>query len=187
MKDLKSCRIGSAFMIFLLFTLLSACGPVISKNLRTRADLDLTFQEVFQKPEAYKGEIVIWGGEIIQTINQKEGTTLIEISQRSLDWQEEPKEESSSGDRFLVLVEKYLDPFIYRRGKEITVAGKIIGEKTKLRGEVEYHYPYLLAKRVFLWRENYPYYYYPYMPGWLYNPLLGDWDDDWSEDWDYPW
>lgn len=197
MKDLRFCRIGPAFMIFLIFMLLSACGPVISKNLKNQAEPDLTFQEVFQKPEAYKGEIVIWGGEIIQTINQKDGTTLIEISQRSLDWQEEPKEASSSGDRFLVLVKKHLDPFTYGRGKEITVAGKILGEITKLRdqeitvdgkvlgekpklpGEVAYRYPYLLAKQVFLWRKDYPYYYDLYGPWWFYNPLLGDWDDPW--------
>jgi outer membrane lipoprotein len=176
-KGLSFCRKYSALMIFLLSILWPACGPVISKNLRTQADLNLTFQEVFQNPEAYKGKIVIWGGEIVQTINQNEETTLIEISERSLSWQEEPKESSPSIGKFLVLVEKHLDPFIYQKGKEITVAGKIIGEKTQRSGEKEYRYPFLLAKQIFLWRENYPYYYDPYFPWWFYDPL---WPD-------YPW
>jgi len=161
----------------LLFILFSGCAP-ISKELRAEADKTLTFQQVFQKPEAYKGKIVIWGGEIVQTINQEDKTTLIEVLQRPLDWQEEPKETGPSGGRFLVLAEKYLDPQIYRNGREITVAGEILGEKTRLLGEMEYRYPLVLSRQIYLWREygyHYPPPYYPYGPWGDYDPW-----------WDYP-
>jgi len=46
-------------------------------------------------------------------------------------------------------------------GREITVAGEIIGEKTQLLGQMEYRYPLLLSKQIYLWRA-YHYYYYPF-------------------------
>jgi outer membrane lipoprotein len=170
----------------LLFILSSGCAP-ISKELRAEADQTLTFQQVFQKPEAYKGKTVIWGGEIIKTTNQKDKSTLIEVLQRPLDWQEEPKEAGPSGGRFLVLVEEYLDPQIYRNGRKMTVAGKILGEKTRLLGEMQYRYPLVLSRQIYLWRQ-YGYYYPPpyYLYGpWGYYRYYGPWGyyGPW---WDYP-
>lgn len=165
-------------LLLSLFILLSGCAP-ISKELRSRADLALSFTEVFQNPETYKGKIVIWGGEIIETMNQKDGTTLIEVLQRPLDWMEAPKERESPGGRFLILVEKYVDPYIFRRGREITVAGEILGERKRLIGEMEYRYPLVLSKQIYLWRQYYYAYlppYYPYSswryygPWWYYHP-----------------
>ncbi len=172
-------------LIFLSLILISACAP-ISKELRAKAE-PLPFSEVFKNPEAYKGRMVIWGGEIIQTINQKDRTTLIEVLQRPLGWMEAPKETEASGGRFLVLVESFLDPHIYQKKREVTVAGEILGEKTKPLGEMEYHYPLLLSKQIYLWREYQYYYlppYYPYSP-WGYYGFYGPWYyDPWW--WGYP-
>jgi outer membrane lipoprotein len=169
MKRISRYQYHSLLLIFLLFILLPGCAPVISKNLRAQADLSLTFQQVFQNPEAYKGKIVIWGGEIIETINQRDKTTLIEVLERPLDWTEEPKITKRSRGRFLVLAEGYLDPYIFRRGRELTVAGEILGEKSKLLAEMEYRYPLLLSKQIYLWGMHYYYHYpppyYPYYPG----------------------
>ena len=55
----------------------------------------------------------------------------------------EPKETLASEGRFLMLADKYLDPYVYRKGKRITVAGEILGEKTKPLGELDYRYPLL--------------------------------------------
>jgi len=162
-------RVNRLLLLIFLFILLPGCAP-ISKELRARADQRLTFQQVFQNPAAYKGKIVIWGGEIIQTINQKDKTTLIEALQKPLDRMEEPIDAETSEGRFLVLVEGFLDPHIYRKGREITVAGEILGEKMRSLGEMEYRYPLLLSKQIHLWKE----YYYRYPP---YNPYFPN----------YPW
>ena len=152
-------QVRPSLLIFgvLLIVLVQACLP-ISKQLRTEADKTLTFQQVFQNPEAYKGKIVIWGGDVVETINQKEGTTLIVVLQRPLDWTEEPKFNRSEG-RFIILVEGYEDPYVFRRGRRVTVAGEIQGRKVMRLGELEYPYPLLLSKQLYLWGE---YYYYPY-------------------------
>jgi outer membrane lipoprotein len=178
--------------LILPIALFTGCGSVISRELKTRADLTLSLNEVIEDPEAYKGNIAIWGGEVIQTTNQKDGTSLIEVLQRPLDWQEEPERREPSGGRFLVLVKKFLDPEIYRKGREVTVAGEIIGEKTKPLGEMEYRYPLLLNKQLYLWKEyryTYapPYYpYNPYYPWGYYGPYSGPWIyAPWSW-WNYP-
>lgn len=160
-------RLSASFFLFglLFFILLSGCLP-ISKQLRAQADRTLTFQQVFQNPEAYIGKIVIWGGEVIETFNQKDGTTLIVVLQRPLDWMEEPKSKRSEG-RFIILVEGYIDPYVFRRGRRITVAGEIVGRKVMRLDELEYPYPLLRSKQIYLWGEYY-YYPYAYYPWWHY-------------------
>jgi outer membrane lipoprotein len=161
-----------AFFLLILFLFLTGCAHVISKDLRVKADPSLTFREVFQNPNAYQGKMVIWGGEIIKTINQKDGTTLIEIFQLPLSRRGEPNETYPSGGRFLILTEKYLDSYLFRRGRKITVAGEILGEEFRELGEMDYRYPLLSGKQIYLWREYYypgPYYYpYYYDPWWDY-------------------
>ena len=146
------------FLLFSLILLISGCAHVISKDLRVKVDPSLTFGQILQNPNAYQGKTVLWGGEIIQTTNQKDGTTLIEVFQRPLGWRGEPKERPASEGRFLIIAEKYLDPYLFRRGRKITLAGEIQGEKIKPIGEMDYRYPYLLSKQIYLWKE---YYYYP--------------------------
>ena len=137
MQKSPRCPSGASFLVFglLLLILFSGCAP-ISRELRAQADRTLSFQQVFQNPVAYQSKIVIWGGEIIETINQKDGTTLIVVFQRPLDWLEEPKIQRSEG-RFIILIEGYVDPYVFKGGRRITVAGEIVGRKVMRLGELE--------------------------------------------------
>ncbi len=171
MKD----RIHILLLIFPVF-LLMGCAHVISKDLRARTDPSLTFAQVHQSPETYKGKTVIWGGEIVLTLNQKDGSTLLEIFQRPLDRWGEPKLIYPSEGRFLIRSEKYLDAYTFRKGRKITVAGEILGEKIQPLGEMDYRYPLLLCKQIYLWEEYYyPAYYYPYYDPWWGYPLWWRW------------
>jgi len=160
-------RVRWSFFILgvLLIILLQGCLP-ISRQLRAQADRALTFHQAFQNPEAYKGKIVIWGGDVVETINQKDETTLVVVLQRPLDWQEEPEFNRSEG-RFIILVPGYVDPYVFRRGRRVTVAGEIQGRKVMRLGELEYPYPLLLSKQIYLWGEFY-HYHYPYPYYWYY-------------------
>ena len=161
---MKSAKQLYRILIFSLILLGSGCAHVIPKDLRAKTDPSLTFGQVQQDPNLYRGKSVVWGGEIIQTTNQKDGTTLMEVFQRALGWRGEPKETIASEGRFLVLIEKYLDPYLFRRGRKITVAGEIQGERMQPIGEMEYRYPLILSKQIYLWEEYiYPVpYYSPY-------------------------
>jgi outer membrane lipoprotein len=158
------------YILSLLFPLLlmMGCAHVISKDLRTKTDPSLTFNQASQDPNQYKGKWVVWGGEIIETVNQKDGTTQIEVFQKPLDRMGEPYEIIASEGRFLVIADKYLDSYLFRRGKKITVAGEILGEKVKPIGEMDYRYPLLSGKQIYLWPEYHVYPLYYYDPWWDY-------------------
>jgi outer membrane lipoprotein len=158
-----------------MIILLSGCAHVISKDLRAKADPYLTLRKVSQNPNAYLGKTVIWGGEIINTTNQKDGSTLIEIFQLPLSRSGEPNERYPSEGRFLILIEKYLDPYLFKQGRKVTVSGDILGEKIRPLGEMDYRYPLLSSKQIYLWRE------YSYAPSPYYYPY--HYYDPW---WDYP-
>jgi outer membrane lipoprotein len=180
------CGSRLSWLLCVLF-ILTGCAPVISKNLREQADLSLSFGEVIRNPDAFKGRTVIWGGEIIETSNEENGETVLEVFQRPLNWREEPQETVASEGRFLVRVEKYLDPYIYRRGRKITVAGEILGSEVRPIGKMEYRYPLILSKEIYLWTYYYyPYYAYPYpyyYPGY---PWWGwGWGWGWGRGWGY--
>ncbi len=162
---MKTCVLGLTLLLSLMS--LTGCAHVISKDLRMKSDPTLTLSQVRNDPEAFKGKMVVWGGEIIETLNLKGGSTQIEVFQRSLGWRGEPKETALSEGRFLILSDQYLDPYLFRKGRKITVAGEILGEKTKTIGEMEYRYPLISSKQFYLWPDYYyphPYYYDPWWP-----------------------
>jgi outer membrane lipoprotein len=157
----------SKWVLFFLIFLLPGCAHVISKDLRAKSDPYLTLGQVHQNPENFKGKMVVWGGEIIETVNQRDATTRIEVFQKPLGWRGEPKDTALSEGRFLILVDRYLDPYSFRSGRKITVVGEILGEKTKRLGEMDYRYPLLSSKQIYLWPE------YVYYPNYYYDPWWG--------------
>ena len=162
-----------AYFILSFFIFVAGCAHVISKDLRGQADPFLTFGEVFKNPNTYKGKMVIWGGEIIQTLPQKDGTTLIEVLQWPLGWRGQPKTKVAFQGKFLVLVKESLDPVLYDRRKRVTVAGEILGEiqgdKIEHLTEKAYRYPLLLEKQIHAWKHSYRYS-IPYPPQ-LHDPF----------------
>jgi len=166
-------KISFRLFCFLFALLLSGCAHVISKDLRAKADVSLTLSQVRQDPEAYKGKMVLWGGEIIETLNLRDTTTQIEVYQKPLGWRGEPRGVLTSEGRFLVLTDQSLDPYLFRSGRRITVAGEILGAKIKQLGEMDYRYPLLASKQIHLWPEYvyiYDPYPYAYDPWWYYGP-----------------
>jgi outer membrane lipoprotein len=149
------------YLLFFLIIFISGCAHVISKDLRAKTDPSLTFGEVFKNPDTYKGKMVIWGGEIIQSILQKNGTTLIEVLDRPLGWRGKPKKTVAFHGKFLVLVKEHADSDVYERGKKITVAGEILGEiqgdKIEHLTEKAYRYPLMLEKQIHAWKRSYQY------------------------------
>jgi outer membrane lipoprotein len=171
-------RILTICFFFTFFTVV-ACSYPISKEVRQEARKDLSFPQVLQNPTAYKGSTVIWGGSIVQTINRTDGTDII-VLETPLERQERPESDRYSQGRFIVRSPKFLDPEIYKNGRKITVAGEIVGQDARPLGQVQYNYPLLEAKEIYLWNpaaySDYPA--YPYGSGW-YGWAPPFWDDMW--------
>lgn len=141
--------------------LLTACAQVISSEVRAKARKELTFAGVLANPEVYRGETVIWGGRIIETLNEPD-KTLLRILQTPLDFMAMPEDEEASQGRFLAEIDRYLDPEVYRKGRPVTVAGKIVGARAEPLGDMEYLYPLVQVEEIHLWKQYPPAYGPPY-------------------------
>ncbi len=112
--------------------------------------------EIKQNPAPYRGNLFVFGGIIVNTAAVEKGT-LIEAYYAPVDSNGYLKSVKDTGERYLALYPKeygFLDPTIFRKGGEITIAGEFIGLKTKKIDEVDYIFPFFQIEEVHLWRET---------------------------------
>ena len=157
------------------------CQHTISEPLRQQAEPVVSFEALRRDPEAFKGRMVILGGDILKTHNTPQHTS-IEILQKPLDRFEAPLITDQTAGRFIAQCDQYLDPAIYAPGRQITVAGKVLGGYTGQVGKADYLYPLISCAELHLWprvsyETMYPVYPYP----WRYYPCyVYPYDDyDW--------
>jgi len=153
---------------------LTGCVHVIPKETLREVDRNLSFPELQEAPKDHKGKVVLLGGVVVKAVNKDKGT-LLEIYQTKIDSQGKPIGLDRSGGRFLAFYQGFLDNEIYCKGRQVTIAGAMEGEKVRKLGELDYHYPYLVIKAIHLWRKERPYVYSPYP--WSFR-------DTW---WENPW
>lgn len=157
---------GLSAAMGLSLLLLTACATVVPPQLIKEVDRGLTLEQVRDKPAAYLGKSVLWGGRIIRTVNKPRGT-LIEVLQLPLDARERPENTYNSAGRFIVSMVGFLDPEIYHKGREVTAVGRITGVELLPLGEVKYNYVLLRGQEVKLWDQRPTYIRtYPASPFW---------------------
>ncbi len=106
---------------------------------------------------------VRWGGAIVRVEN-KDNKSVIEIVSTPLGLSGRPQDLEESTGRFLAVVEGFIDPLIYKKGREITVVGLTSGVIDGKIGEMSYPFAVISVTSYHLWRERpyYPNYYYHY-------------------------
>lgn len=143
-------RFSSTSAIILLGIVMAGCAPVISKQVRQQVRQDLTFHEVLNNPEQYKGHMIILSGIVLKTENTKEGT-LLQVLQRPAGFRGKPKDVDETSGRFLALDSRYLDVNVFTEGRAVTIAGEIQGMRTLPLDKTEYTYPLISVKELYLW------------------------------------
>jgi outer membrane lipoprotein len=128
----------------------AGCATAISQETLKTVDKDIRFEQVLENPEAYRGKVVLLGGEIINTENVP-NKTVITVLQRSLGYNQKPDSEGESKGRFIVSTPDFLDPAIYRPRRKITVVGSVRGKEVRQLGELEYAYPVIEKKELHIW------------------------------------
>jgi outer membrane lipoprotein len=145
-----------------LFVLgLASCTNVISKDIRDMATQDVPFSAIAANPQAYQGRVVILSGLIVQTQPMPDGT-YIEVVQTPADSTGRPQNFDRSQGRFFALSREFRDPALWTKGREVTVAGKIVGQKETVTGEVRHSLPLIEVMQINLWEKRQPP--YPYDP-----------------------
>ena len=147
-------RVPLCFPIAMLaIFLFVGCAPVISREVLREADTSISFEQLLREPEVYRGKTLLLGGDVIETQNLPD-RTLIVVLQRPLGFRGRPAAGDVSHGRFIISVPGYLDPAIYRRGRKITVAGVAVGKEVRPLGEIDYSYPMLEKRELYLWPEE---------------------------------
>jgi outer membrane lipoprotein len=146
-------RVTRFAAVLLALSCLSACAPAISKQYREQADQSLSFPVLAADPNAYQGKTVILGGVIAQTTTRT-GETELEIVQKPLDSANMPETTDKSEGRFLVIVDRFLDPLIYKKDRKITVAGEVVGSEVRKLDNLDYTYPVIKSQEIKLWPQT---------------------------------
>ncbi|OGP54374.1 MAG: hypothetical protein A2Y65_09255 [Deltaproteobacteria bacterium RBG_13_52_11] len=141
------------FLAMVAMLLLVGCAHVISKEVLKEVDTNVTFVQVSKAPDAYKGKTVLFGGAIIEAKNLPDKTLLV-VLQRPLNRQGQPAAGDISEGRFIIQTQGFLDPAIYSPGRKITVAGKVVGKDMRPLGEIQYTYPIIEKRELYLWPEE---------------------------------
>jgi outer membrane lipoprotein len=161
-------KYAALFLVFLLLPL-TGCTHAISDESLRLVDRTLNLTMLRENPDSYMGKYLLVGGKIATVSNTKQGGQL-EVVQFRLDSDDMPEESYNSGGRFLAQTDYFLDPVIFKAGRLVTMVGAVKGRKTMPLDQIEYTYPVIAVRELYLWKEQekygyYPYpYYYPYYP-----------------------
>jgi outer membrane lipoprotein len=159
------------FLIAVASLILSSCAPVLSRQLMNEGVRNVPFSLLQEAPDAYQGKIFILGGQIVETRFTEKGSQ-IEALSVPVDSYGYLKETEHSLGRFLAVYPKekgLLDPLVYEKGREITLAGAFREIRHGTIDEMEYSYPVFEIEQIYLWDERKEYY-YPLYPYWWYDP-----------------
>lgn len=168
-------------------SLLSGCGNVLSKEALRSVTPGVTFMQVKANPEAFKGETLELGGQIVDS-QISQGGSILEILSYSLDSYGEPQQPNENEGRFLAKTDRFLDPALYKSGRMVTLTGTVAGKETKPLGKIEYTYPVFRIGEIYLWPQytqsqymNYPgpYYYNSWGPPYYWGGPYRYWYNPW--------
>jgi len=137
----------------LILLCLAACASTISPEVLKDVDQSIRFEALLKDPDAFQGKTVLFGGDIIKTENSPD-KTLIVVFQRSLNSDKKPSGGDRSAGRFIVSVSGFLDPAIFQPGRQITVVGVVAGKEVRALDDIEYSYPVIDKRHLYLWQRK---------------------------------
>ena len=147
----------------------SGCSSHIPPEIREAPADSASVDQVRADPDAYTARRVRWGGVIIDIEHKQDASWLTVVALPLYD-DGEPRSSDRSPGRFIAVVDRFLEPLVYKKDREITVTGKLSGSEIRKVGEFDYSYPRVQVEQHYLWPvviEPDPYDYPPY---WYYNP-----------------
>lgn len=130
-----------------LYLIVAGCASAPEETEGSAAH-QLTFLQVKAEPDAFKGQPVVFGGEVLSARRLKESTR-IEILQLPLDRSGYPSlDRTQSQGRFIAMHRDFLDPATLPQGTRVIVSGDITGSVALPLDETEYTFPVVEARHI---------------------------------------
>jgi outer membrane lipoprotein len=173
-------------LLSICILLLSACSN-LPPAIRDAPLFDISYSQASQDISHYKDAPVRWGGIVIDVENEQ-NFSLVQVLYYPLNSYGRPQLDKANEGRFLIKSPEFLDPTVYTKDTEITVAGTLKADIKRTIGNKTLRLPLISATVIHLWPAytpdnyygyggsgyGYPYYgyygYYPYYWGGYYWP-----------------
>ncbi|MGH8023659.1 MAG: Slp family lipoprotein [Limisphaerales bacterium] len=153
-KERMKRRMGKYVTAVVLLALLSSCAShPIASHWRDRAQ-PVTFTQARANPETARGTTVIWGGRIIDTVNDTNGGEIYVLKLPFKRGEKPTDKNTSTTGRFIARSHEPLEPAAYPAGCLITVAGTLDGARDQRVQSVLYRYPVVKIEQVYLWTNE---------------------------------
>ena len=145
MNVYRSCLVGLALI-------LAGCASYPDSVQVAEGTALVAFEEVQKEDERYIGQKARWSGVIAGVKNRSDKTQLDVLYYDSSN-SGRPQIKDEPAGRFRVLVDGFLEPEVFKKGKSITALGEIKAKETEKIDEYEYVYPTLTNAKLHLWKK----------------------------------
>jgi outer membrane lipoprotein len=139
-----------------ILMLLAGCAStsIIPEPLEQQVDKGLSFSQVLESPDSYRGKVVVLGGEVLKA-KALQGGTQLEVLQLPLDNDQGPvTDRMESKGRFLAWQKDFLDPATIAEGTRVTIVGEVTGVAVAKMDEADYRYPTMDVKHMHRWEPR---------------------------------
>lgn len=113
----------------------------------------VSYKAALEMPEQVVGQPARWGG-VIAEVRNTDQDTVIEVVNFDLQSWGRPQPSDQSQGRFRAKVKGFVDPMVYKQGKEISFVGTIGQPESGTIGEYNYLFPVLQVTNKHLWPER---------------------------------
>jgi len=164
------------WLLLMLSILLNACSN-LPVALQKAPAMDVQLTEVIKNISSYRNMPVRWGGTVIEVENE-EHLTDIQLLYFPLNSDGSLRLNDPNQGRFVIQSPKFLDPALYVKGSEVTVAGIVSAETERIIGKKSLRLPVITIQAIYLWPRNQQssysgYGYVPYDSGYYAYPYRG--------------
>jgi len=135
---------------FLLLCLLLVGCSSLPPTIENPPAIDLAYSYAIQDPARYKNVPVRWGG-LIAEVETEQNESFLQVLLYPLNSYGRPLLDEQPQGRFVVKSTKFLDPLVYAKNSEITVAGSLSGNINRTIGKKVMSLPLVLSTTLYLW------------------------------------
>lgn len=168
------------YCIISYYLLISACS-FLPPAIEDAPKFDLSYASALQNIAQYKDVPIRWGGIIIDVENEQ-NFSLLQVLFYPLGSYGRPRLDLANQGRFFIKSPDFLDPLVYKKDTEITVAGTLNSTIERTIGNKVLQLPLIASTVIHLWSnyDNNRYYYGGafyggYYPYYGYNPYYWGW------------
>jgi outer membrane lipoprotein len=165
--------------LLIVCLLLNACTtlPPAIKNPPLN---DISYNQANRDVASYKDAAVRWGGIIVDVENEQ-NFSVVQVLSYPLDSDGKPRTDKPNEGRFAFKTPEFLDPAVYTKNTEITVAGTLTGDIERLIGKKVMRMPLVSASTIYRWPVyDYDNRYDGFGYGYGYNPYYGGYPYYWG-------